>query len=338
MEEAKKKQTENSGIVISSRIRLARNLKGKLFPGRMDSVEALDVAETIKGAVADNPDFAKYAFEFKYLKDMSQEEKMELLVSHRISRALVENVETGACLVSNDAVASILVNEEDHYRIQTIRNDFQLQKAWEAADDIDNLIEERLDPAFDEIYGYLTSCPSNVGTGMRASVLMHLPALVLTRYIKKVFAITNTIGLTVRGLYGEGTNAEGDMFQISNQITLGRTEEEIIRDLGEIVKQIMQKEKQARAHLMGRLGIQTEDRMYRALGVLSSARIISRAEAMKLLSHIRMGIDMGILETVDMIFLDGLIKDVQTLDEDKTLDSAKERAARIGKALEENRR
>ncbi|HKL11737.1 MAG TPA: protein arginine kinase [Clostridia bacterium] len=313
-------------IALSSRIRLARNISAIHFPWKMDEKMGMQVAESVRNAVALNGELDRYGFGFKFVYDMDEEEKNDLLANHLISLDLIKNPKTGGILISGGKTVSILVNEEDHLRIQTLVKGLNLDDAWNEADSIDDSIEENLDYAFDGNYGYLTACPSNIGTGMRASVMLHLPALASTKYIKKVFGITNTIGLTVRGLYGEGTDAEGDIYQISNQITTGRTEAEIIGDLERITKQVIEKERKTREYLAVKQKTRTEDIIFRALGILSNSRLINRAESMKLLSRVRLGIDMGFIGGVDMNDLDILIKDMQTMGKNETLESAEKRS------------
>ena len=329
MEKQDKHLNDSGNIALSSRIRLARNISGIPFPWKMDEERGLLVAESVRKAVDFNGELDKYGFGFKFVFDMDEDEKNDLLANHLISVDLIKNPKTGGILISGGKTVSILVNEEDHLRIQTVVKGFNLEDAWREADSVDDLIEENLDYAFDGNYGYLTACPSNIGTGMRASVMLHLPALASTKYIKRVFDITNTIGLTVRGLYGEGTEAEGDIYQISNQITTGRTELEIIGDLERITKQVMDKEIKTREYLMAKQRTRTEDVIFRALGILSSARLINRSESMKLLSRVRLGVDLELVGGVEMNDLDVLIKDMQIAGKGETVDSAEKRALTI---------
>ncbi len=329
MEKQDKRLNDNGNIALSSRIRLARNMSGIPFPWKMDEELGLSVAESIRKAVECNGELDKYGFGFKFVSEMDEDEKNDLLVNHLISIDLIKNPKTGGILISDGKMVSILVNEEDHLRIQTMVKGFNLDDAWREADSIDDLLEENLDYAFDGSYGFLTACPSNVGTGMRASVMLHLPALASTKYIKKVFDITNTIGLTVRGLYGEGTDAEGDIYQISNQITTGRTEAEIIGDLKRITKQVMEKERKTREYLLIKQRARTEDIVFRALGILSNSRLINKAESMKLLSRVRLGLDLELVDCIDMGDLDVLIKEMQFMGKNETLESAEKRALKI---------
>jgi len=316
-------------IALSSRIRLARNLSGIPFPWKIDEDRGFKVAEAVRSAVTTNEELDKYGFGFKFVFDMGDEEKNGLLANHLMSLDLIKNPKTGGILISGEKKVSILVNEEDHLRIQTLVGGLNLEAAWKEADFVDDLIEENLDYAFDGSYGYLTACPSNIGTGMRASVMLHLPALASTKYIKRVFDISNTIGLTVRGFYGEGTEAEGDIYQISNQITTGRTELEIIGDLDRITRQVMDKEGKTRQYLMAKQRARTEDAIFRAWGILSNSRLINKTESMKLLSRVRLGVGLGLIKAIEINELDILIKEMQIMGKSETMESAEKRAFKI---------
>lgn len=331
MEDHKGKRSSEHHIVLSSRVRLARNLDGHLFPGRMSREEGRQIAESVRRCMETETQAGPYAY--RPVWEMEPQENEALAAERFISRALSENRETGACLISRDESACVLINEEDHIRIQTILPGLQLERAWRRADALDEHLAGGLAYAFDETWGYLTACPTNVGTGMRASVLLHLPALVLTRHIRKILETANTLGLAVRGLYGEGTRAEGDMFQISNQITLGKEEAQIIGDLDDIVRQIIAKEQQARSQVMKEQGPVMEDRVWRALGILKNARLLNRDEAMKLLSRLRLGIDLGLVPTLETETVDALFREIQAFGRTETLETAGRRAARIHDTL-----
>jgi protein arginine kinase len=193
-----------------------------------------------------------------------------------------------------------MVNEEDHLRIQLMKSGLDLENAWQQINEIDDLIESRLNYAFHERLGYLTACPTNVGTGMRVSVMLHLPALVITRQIEKVFSSLQKISLAVRGLYGEGSQAMGDFYQISNQITLGRSEEELLRQVGDVVPVLIDYERRARDYLVRESQQDLHDRVSRAYGILCSAQTISSEETMHLLSSVRMGVNLGLIRDVEM--------------------------------------
>jgi protein arginine kinase len=285
-------------IIISSRIRLARNLQDFAFPVALTKVKSREVIEKIWGSVAESNTLFQKDFKLIRLEEISPLERQVLVEKHLISPNLINNFEKSAILLNQEESISIMINEEDHIRIQCLLPGFQLDQAWDAADKIDDLLEEKVEYAFDEQLGYLTSCPTNVGTGIRASVMLHLPALTLVRYINRILQAATQIGLAVRGIYGEGTESIGNIFQISNQLTLGRNEKEIILNLKDVTKQIIQSERDARNALLLNNRLKLEDRIWRSFGILTNARILSSQECMKLLSHVRLGIDLGILKEV----------------------------------------
>ena len=216
----------SSDIVLSTRIRLARNLREYTFPPLLKKEEAAEMFEMLENKLENlMPDIP---FEYLRMSEMQPLEKRVLVEKHLISPNLAQSAASGACLLSEDEKISIMINEEDHLRIQCIVSGFQLNEALVMANRIDDLLESQVDYAFDERFGYLTSCPTNAGTGLRASVMVHLPGLVLTKQINRIIPAINQLGLVVRGIYGEGSAALGNIFQISNQITLGKSEEEIV--------------------------------------------------------------------------------------------------------------
>lgn len=292
------------GPVISSRIRLARNLKDTTFPGWASK----DVRDRVWNdtllafdSVSDNEGFLRWRME-----DLDSLDRDLLFERHLISRDLAERQDGSGVFVNEDECRAVMVNEEDHIRLQALQPGLSLQKAWELADALDNELEKTLSYAFCSKLGYLTACPSNVGTGMRASVMLHLPGLVLTEEIKPVINAVSKIGLVVRGLWGEGSEASGHMFQISNQSTLGRPEFEIISHLDQIVLEVIEHENNARARLMEKQKIRVEDHVGRACGVLSHAKLMSTGEALDLLSALRMGIDLGLLDCMERREIDQL--------------------------------
>lgn len=300
----------HSDIILSSRIRLARNLDGIPFPAGLDAEKSAAVMEKVRGSLVK----AKTSFKFMDypMRELPPLERQSLVERHLISPGLAKNGTNGAALISEDEMLSIMVNEEDHIRIQAILPGLQIKKAWELASNIDDELELELDYAYNENWGYLTSCPTNVGTGMRASVMVHLPALNITGNMSKILQAVAHIGLTIRGIYGEGTDMVGNIFQISNQITLGRAEEEIVDNLTAVTKQIIDKEKQARKVLIGNNRIQIEDKIWRSWGIMKNSRIMNSQECMKLLSDIRLGADMGILENIPQQLLNEIMIETQT--------------------------
>lgn len=282
---------ENSGIVLTSRIRLARNLKNYKFPLKMTGEESNNVVEEVKNAV----DRQNLNYKLTYMRDLSDVEKSVMVEKHLISPALAEKKETGAFLLSNDEKVSIMINEEDHIRIQTLGTGMSLKECWELSNKIDDVLEEEVDYAFDRELGYVTACPTNIGTGMRASVMVHLPALSITNQIEKLLIGISQLGVAVRGVYGEGTKSMGHLYQISNQGTLGASEETLIDKISQIVAQIVEKEERMRAHLKKNNLYEIEDDCYRAYGLLTNARRMSTEEAMKLLSLLKLGKEMEII-------------------------------------------
>ena len=286
-----------AGVVISSRIRLARNLSAYAFPGRAETNVAKKVIMEIYGATEDSTSSLKEELEHVNMTHISQIDKIAMMELHIISPQFAKSETPSALIVSKDESLSVMINEEDHIRIQSMTIGMNLEEALRVANAMDDLLEEQLDYAFDEQMGYLTSCPTNLGTGMRASYMVHLPALESTGQLQFILEAIGKFGLTVRGIYGEGTEAQGSMFQISNQVTLGQTETEIIENLTSVTKQIMEQEVMVRRKLLHDKRHHFEDAVYRALGLLSYARMMTAKEAMSLLSDLKLGIDLGILKT-----------------------------------------
>lgn len=283
----------DSDIAISSRVRLARNLKDIPFPHLLDSHRADEVIKKAGKVLSANPVLAKDS-ELYELANISQSKKEMLVELHMISPELANSTK-GAVIVNNDESMSIMINEEDHLRIQTVFPGLQLENAFDFADKIDDVFEERLNYAFDENIGYLTACPTNVGTGMRASVMLHLPVLSLTEKIGPIFSTISQLGIVVRGLFGEGTRVTGDLYQISNQITLGKTEKDIVQNVTSVAKQIIQSERKIRDNLSKEIQYRLEDKILRSYGILTNAKLITTKEAMSLISDVRLGIDLGII-------------------------------------------
>lgn len=288
----------DSDVVISSRVRLARNLRHQPFPLLATTVQANEVLEQL-ASVSESGVLDRFGpFTTIRLKELSELDRRVLVEKHLISPNLANESRAGAVVLSDNEAISIMINEEDHLRIQCLHPGFQIREAWELANEIDDSYESALEFAFDEHKGYLTTCPTNVGTGLRASVMMHLPALVLTQQINRILSAVSQVGLTVRGLYGEGSEALGNLFQISNQITLGQSEEEIIDNLYGVAKQIIEHEKAARRKLLNESYRRLEDRIKRSYGILRYASIIDSKEAAQRLSDVRLGADLDILPQV----------------------------------------
>jgi protein arginine kinase len=288
----------DSDIVLSSRIRLARNIENYQFPIISSNEEAKEIIQFFEERFVNQTYEAVGEFELLKINELQPIEKRVLVEKHLISPHLAEDTTFGGCLLSENEEISIMINEEDHIRIQCLFPGFQLTEALQEANNLDDWIEQHVNYAFDEIRGYLTSCPTNVGTGMRASVMMHLPGLVLTQQMSRIIPAINQLGLVVRGIYGEGSEALGNIFQISNQMTLGKTEEDIVEDLKSVVQQLIVQERSAREALVKTSKIQLEDRVYRSFGVLAHSRIIESKEAARCLSDVRLGIDLGFINDI----------------------------------------
>lgn len=286
----------NKNIVISSRIRLARNFKKYKFPCKMSKEESINLIEELKNI------FEKSRYKYKYI-DLDNSTRLEniLLIEKNIitNDVLKSNNKKGVFIFERQN-ASIMINEEDHIRIQCIKKNDNIKDAQEVVNKLDNIIESKLEYAYDKKYGYITSCPTNIGTGMRASYMVHLPILDITSQIKKVMMYLSTLGMTVRGVYGEGTDAKGNLFQISNQITLGKNEDEIIKKLNDLNEQIISQEIRLRNKVYSEQRIKLEDEVYRAYGVLTNAKIITIKEAMLLLSYIKLGVFLDIMDNKEI--------------------------------------
>ncbi|PKR83083.1 protein arginine kinase [Heyndrickxia camelliae] len=296
----------DSDIVLSSRIRLARNFKNHYFPTISSPEQAKEIITEVTEI------FNKIKKDHSYIDllkmdDLQPLQKRVLVEKHLISPNLADESSHGAVILTEDEDVSIMINEEDHIRIQCLFPGLQLKDALEKANVIDDLIEENIHYAFNEKFGYLTSCPTNVGTGLRASVMVHLPGLILTQQMNRIIPAINQLGLVVRGIYGEGSEALGNIFQISNQMTLGKTEGDIVADLTSVVHQIIAQERSAREALIKTSNIELEDRVYRSYGVLANSRIIESKEAARCLSDVRLGIDTGYIKSVSKSILNELM-------------------------------
>lgn len=295
-----------SDIVISSRIRLARNLAEYPFVRKCTDPDRAQIERTLHERINAVNEWSSLA----YLDVGSLEEvdRRFLVERQLISREHSESQGARGVAIDPDEKFSMMVNEEDHLRVQVMHSGLDLQAAWEQINHIDDLIEARVTYAFNQRWGYLTACPTNVGTGMRVSVMLHLPALVITRQIEKVLRSLPKISLAVRGLYGEGSQAMGDFYQISNQVTLGRSEQELISQISDVIPVLIDYERRARDFLVQESERDLHDRVSRAYGILCTAQTISSEETMHLLSSVRMGINLGLIHdlgipTVNKLFI-----------------------------------
>ncbi|MFV0442710.1 MAG: protein arginine kinase [Planctomycetaceae bacterium] len=320
----------DSDIVISSRIRLARNLAEFPFPPRADD----DIRSEVEQLLRRELRRLTIGNDLLYL-DVNELEPLDrqfLVERQLISREHSETHGTRGVGIGPRETLSLMINEEDHLRMQALRSGFALTQCWEEMNDLDDELESRVAFAFDEEFGYLTACPTNVGTGMRASVMLHLPGLVLTKEIQKVFQAMQKMSLAVRGLYGEGSQAMGDFYQISNQVTLGKSEEQILETIGEVVPRIIEYERRVRTALVKENREKLHDQVARAFGILRSAHTITSEETMHLLSSVRMGINLGLVDGIEIPTVNELFIHTQPAHLQKirreTLESAERNVAR----------
>lgn len=303
-----KENPEN--IVLSSRIRLARNIKNMPFPHRLNEDKGKEVVKLIENAFYASSHMEE-DYKSVYLWEKEPVESITYLERHLISNNLLENSKKAGFILNKDETVSLMINEEDHIRLQCITAGLNLNEALSYANKLDDLLEEKIDYAFDEKLGYLTSCPTNLGTGLRASVMLHLPALSMSNEMNGVLNALTQVGMTIRGLYGEGSKAKGNLYQVSNQITLGLSEEDILNNLNAVVTQIITQENISRQKMLVNYKYEMEDRIYRALGTLKSAVLLNSSECLSLLSDVRMGVELGIIKNVDISVLNNLLVDTQ---------------------------
>ena len=293
-----------SAVVISSRIRLARNLAGFMFLEKLDADQEAAILEEVQKAAKASKNLKESLF-IQY-KDLKEIDRQFLVERHLVSREHAAGKGRKAAVVSRNETISIMVLEEDHLRMQVFQSGFNLREAWRIIDRVDSELESTLAYSFDPERGYLTACQGNGGTGPRDSWRLHLPCLVMTKQINKVLQAVAKLSLAVRGLYGEGTQAIGDFFQFSNQITLGQNEEDIIDGLERVIRQVIEHEKEARSYLLDKKRGKMEDQIWRALGTLKSARLISSNETIAHLSLARLGIDVGLVQDLSAQNLNSL--------------------------------
>src|SRR6201996_8336542 len=291
-------------IVMSSRVRLARNLKGVAFPGWAKKAERVKALELIRPAVESLPQLPG-AFS-ETMENLGGLDKQILVERHLVSREHAAKSAGSGLVLNKEESLCVMINEEDHLRMQALRPGLQLKQAWLAIDQVDTDLERRLDYAFSPDLGYLTACPTNLGTGIRVSAMLHLPGLVLAEQINQIIQSVNKLGLAVRGLYGEGTEALGNVFQVSNQMTLGETETAIVQRLDKVLSQIIEHEENARATLLEKKSKMVFNHIGRAYGILANAHTITSKETMNLLSFMRLGIDLDLFPGGDRSLTDEL--------------------------------
>lgn len=285
------------GIVVSSRVRLARNISDLPFPRRMNYKMLGELCERVKSAVSEISEPLSLDLKFIEMDNVPEAEVMAMVERHVISRDFAENRKGRAIAISSDESVCIMVGEEDHIRIQVLGGGLSLDSVYSLADRIDTALGEKLHFAYDSELGYLTECPTNIGTGLRASVMLHLPLCTDTKQIGSIAEAVGKIGFTVRGMYGEGSNSKAALYQISNQITLGISEKSAVENLKAITSQIVEREQNSRQSVNS---LRLEDIVYRALGTLKYSRLIDSEEYMQLISKIKLGKDMGIIDIEDI--------------------------------------
>ncbi len=307
--EASKRTGPHDKIVLSSRVRLARNVKHLAFPGYAKKGDRVKSLELIRPAVEALPQMADGFSES--MDNLTSLDKNILVERHLISREHAAK-NTGSGLVLNrEESLCVMINEEDHLRMQALRPGLQLNEAWRAIDQVDSALEKALDYAFSVDLGYLTACPTNLGTGIRVSAMLHLPALVLSEQINQIVQAVNKLGLAVRGLYGEGTEALGNIFQVSNQMTLGEVETDIVERLNKVLAQLIEHEDNARGSLLEKKPKMVLNQIGRAYGILANAHSISSKETMNLLSLMRLGVDLGLFQGAERSLVDELFLTTQ---------------------------
>lgn len=287
----------SSNIVMSSRTRLARNIDKTPFSNWANKKQLADILETVKNAAL-STNFLKNALYFQ-LKDLSEVDRMFLVERHLMSPEHAKDVEYKGLIVDSKEIISIMINEEDHLRIQVMQSGLNLRECWRIIDEIDTELSSKLPFAYSARWGYLTACPTNTGTGLRGSVMIHMPALMFAGQIGRVLQAIAKLGLNIRGLYGEGTEAMGNIFQISNQVSMGITEDDIVDNIERIVNQVISREDATRKAILAKNKEALVDRISRAYGTLKSAHIITSNETVGLLSAIRLGVDLGIVKHLD---------------------------------------
>ncbi len=294
-------------VVVSTRIRIARNIEKYKFPNLIDKKETENITKDILKSL----DSQKENYDFYRNRELSQVERNVFVEKHLISPNLSEQDYKGSFFVRKDEKTTIMVNEEDHIRVQVLLPGLNIDEGWKICSEIDDELEKSIKYAFHEDFGYLTSCPTNAGTGLRGSVMLHLPGLSMTGQINTIMEGLRKIGLTVRGLYGEGSKALGNLFQISNQTTIGEREEDIIKKINKIVFQMVTRERNTRRYILDKKGMELEDKVFRSLGILNYSRVITTVEAMNHLSNVKFGTDMGIIKNIDSKEIIKLMLDIQ---------------------------
>lgn len=296
-------------VVVSTRIRIARNLKDFPFVNRLSNDEMSKVAKLVSNAIINSNSMFYNTFKEIDMSKLEQIDVLSLIEKHLISPEFSSNRKGKVLLLNDDESISIMINEEDHIRVQVMKEGLALNDVFNVANKIDTILDEKLDLAFNDEFGYLTQCPTNLGTGMRASLLLHLPALQEIGSMNRIANNLSKLGLTIRGTYGEGSEAKGALYQLSNQVTLGISEKAAIENLKNICMQLMEQERSTRNSMVKNMDV--VDSIYRSYGVLKNARLISNDEFMKLISNVRLGISTKIIDDISYDLINDLIINVQ---------------------------
>jgi protein arginine kinase len=330
------KTSQQDDIVISTRVRLARNLKSLPFKNKITKQQQIELNNQVRQAL-ELANLGENSFDFIYLDQLSDLEQLALVEKHLVSHNFIEDPSNKMVAITKDNSISIMVNEEDHIRIQVLESGLDLKHAFETCNRIDDLLDEQLEYAFDERLGYLTFCPTNLGTGLRASVMLHLPALEQSRIIPQLISTVSKLGLTIRGTYGEGTKAIGATYQLSNQVTLGLSEETAIENLENVIMQIIDSEKATRQELL-KNNIEVVDEICRSYGILKNAMLMSSNEFYELVSNVRLGVSENIIQDVKISSLNELLNLIGTASicvNDNKVYSPKERDFQRAKLIKE---
>lgn len=303
------KAGQQGGIVVSSRIRLARNLKNYPFPNKASLEQKKEIAQKVKLALEESNSTLANSFSFISMEELSQIQAVSLVEKHLISPEFASDRKGRYLMLSKDESISIMINEEDHIRIQVLGSGLSLNECYDTANNLDTLLDNALGFAFNNKLGYLTQCPTNLGTGMRASLMLHVPAIEKNRSINRISGNLTKLGMELRGTFGEGSDAKGSLYQLSNQITLGLSEHNAIENLKNIASQLIEQEEKSLAEMAK--SIETQDVIYRSLALLKSAKLMSNDEAMKLISNVRAGMFMGVIKNTDYAMLNRLNEQIQ---------------------------
>jgi len=306
-----KESGSDSDVVISSRIRLARNLKKYPFSVKLNEKEALELINEVKGITDKLADYTHRKFYNCNVNVLSDTDKVAMVERHIISPLLVEKQQNTGLILSEDEKISIMINEEDHLRVQSITGGMNMEEAFQTAIGVDYVIDEVLEIAFHDKYGYLTSCPTNVGTGLRASYMVFLPALTVSGKIAKLAEELGQYGITLRGTYGESSKSLGSLYQISNQKTLGSTEKDIMDGLNRIVEQVMRQERRQREYMLINNYDELQDKVHRSYGILRYATQLTSTDAMTLLSQLKLGADIGLIKLESECNIHELMMEIQ---------------------------